>query len=103
MNHEMPSCVKPGGAGARLWVWLAANTENLGDNLPLSAELCGIADRLEEVRAKISIQGIVVSGPHGRSAKNPLLDVEIKLSKQFQTLYRSLGLCDKDDGQGRLV
>jgi hypothetical protein len=103
LNNELPKILKPDGAGARLWTWLHVQTDNVADNMPLVTELCIIADRLDEVRTKLASQGISVSGPHGRSTKNPLMDSEIKLSKQFQALYKGLGLSDREDGQGRLL
>ena len=94
-DSNIPENLRPDGDGRQLWAWLCAQCEGIEDCRPLATELCRIADRLQEVRAKITSQGLMVSGARGRSAKNPLIDMEVKLSKQYQTLWRSLGLSDK--------
>ncbi|MGA2155471.1 MAG: hypothetical protein ABSH37_13735 [Bryobacteraceae bacterium] len=95
--------LKPEGEGRRLWDWLHAECDGIEALRPLVLELCRTADRLQEVRVKIAAQGLSVSAARGRSAKNPLLDVELKLSKQFAALWRGLGLSDKPEGERRPV
>jgi hypothetical protein len=95
MEVAIPSEVKTNSAGASLWKWLASQVEGLDECGPLAVELCVVMDRLQEVREKIASQGIIVSGTRGRSAKNPLLDIEIKLGKRFSELWKSLGLADR--------
>ena len=93
--NAAPEDLKPDGAGRQLWTWLCGEFENIESCRPLAEELTRIADRLAEVRQKIAAQGLTVSAARGRSAKNPLLDMELKLSKQYTVLWRSLGLSDK--------
>ena len=104
-DNNFPDGLKLGGEGRQLWAWLVTQAENIEDCRPLATELCRICDRLAAVRAKITEQGLMVSGARGRSAKNPLIDIEVKLSKQYQTLWRALGLSDKppDDTPPRPV
>lgn len=92
-SKEIPNGVKPDGEGARLWLWMIseATDESLASTKPMAVELCVIADRLSDVRSKIAAQGLTVSGAKGRSAKNPLLDIEIKLSGQFSKIWKTLG------------
>jgi len=92
---NIPEELKPDGDGARLWAWLCSECDGMESARPLALELCRTADRLQEVRSKIASQGLMISGARGRSAKNPLLDIEVKLSKQFQGLWKGLGLSDK--------
>lgn len=94
---NIPKDLRPDGAGRELWAWLHAECEGIESCLPLVAELCRVADRLQEVRQKLALQGVSVSGIRGRSVRNPLLDTEVKFSKQYQTLWRALGLQDKPD------
>src|SRR4051794_13672761 len=96
-DFEAPEGLKPGGDGARLWAWLHSSVEGAETCGPMVEELCRIADRLAEVRLKIAQQGLTISGVRGRSAKNPLLDIEIKLSGQLAKLWKTLGLSDKPD------
>jgi len=102
-TDELLGSLKPDGEGRRLWTWLYAECEGIDSCRPLVLELCRISDRLQEVREKIATQGLSVSGARGRTAKNPLIDVEVKLSKQFQVLWRSLGLADKPEEERRPV
>jgi len=102
-TDELLGSLKPDGEGRRLWAWLHENCEGIDSCAPLVMELCRIADRLQEIREKIAAQGLSVSGARGRTAKNPLIDVEIKLSKQYQVLWRSLGLADKPEEERRSV
>ena len=95
--------LKPDGEGRRLWAWLHESCEGIDSCQPLVMELCKMSDRLAEVRQKIAAQGLSVSGARGRTAKNPLLDMEVKLSKQFQVLWRSLGLADAPQEERRPV
>lgn len=100
---QPPADLKPDGEGARLWAWLASEVEGIEQLAPLVTELCRIGDRLQEVRAKLSSQGLMVSGARGRSAKNPLCDLEIKLSCQFSKIWKTLGLADKPAEERRPV
>jgi len=93
--QDLPAGIRPDGEGAKLWLWLMSAVEGADSCMPLVVELCRIADRLEEVRAKLALQGLTVSGVRGRSAKNGLLDVELKLSGQFAKIWKTLGLADK--------
>lgn len=102
-DYDFPTDLKPDGEGQRLWAWLHSECEGIESCRPLVAELCRIADRLQDVRAKLASQGLSVAGARGRSARNPMLDVEVKLSKQFQVLWRSLGLSDKPEEERRPV
>lgn len=77
-------------AGRRLRQWLDEQCETEGAE-PLVTELCKIADRLAEVRAQIAKDGVAPAGK-----KNPLLDIEIKLSGMFTKTWRTLGLADKE-------
>ena len=98
MASEIPNItvtLRSGGEGEKLWAWMNLQTDDPEGCRPLLEEICLVADRLEEVRAKIATQGLLVSGPRGRASKNPLLDIELKLSKQYQLLWRTLGLADK--------
>jgi hypothetical protein len=94
---ELAVGLKPDGEGQKLWAWLTTSGEIEGIEgcQPLAIELCRLADRLEEVRSKIASQGLYVSGSRGRPAKNPLIDIEVKLSGQFAKVWRVLGLADK--------
>jgi hypothetical protein len=83
-------------AGRKLWTWLEETCDNVADAAPAVAELCEVTNRLHEVRDAIRKQGVTVEG-----RKNPLLDVEIKLSAQWVKLWRALGLADKPDEQRR--
>lgn len=87
--------LRPNGAGAKLWAWLEAQIENLEELRPLAVEICVVADRLEQVRTAIAEQGLTVCAARGRTTKNSLLDVELKLSKALAGLWRSMGLADK--------
>ena len=89
--------LRPEGEGRRLYRWLMEEVEGAESCRPLTEELCRVADRLEEVRGKIAVQGLTVSAARGRSAKNGLLDVEIKLSGQYSKLWKTLGLADKPE------
>ena len=104
---EIPEDLKKDGAGAALWTWLCGECTELAACAPLALELCLVCERLHEIRSKIASQGLLVSGVRGRSAKNPLIDLELKASKQFQLLWRSLGLADRNaetpDGPRRPV
>jgi hypothetical protein len=102
-SSNIPDGLRPDGEGARLWTWLSDHADGVLDSMPLAVELCRVADRLQEVRSKLDAQGLAVSGARGRSARNPLIDSEIKLSKQFQALWRALGLSDKSDVPARPV
>jgi hypothetical protein len=103
-DTNIPAGLTPGGEGQQLWVWLRAECdESLEACRPLAIELCRIADRLQEVREKIRSQGLSVSAARGRSTRNPLIDTEIKLSKQYQVLWRGLGLSDKPEEERRPV
>src|SRR5579863_3134858 len=48
-------------------------------------------------------QGLIVGGPRGRGVKNQLLDIELKLSKQFSALWQTLGLSDREEAPARPV
>src|SRR5690349_955569 len=102
-NEELkfPDVLKPDGAGRELWSWLQEHCDGLQDCAPLAEELCAVRDRLSEVRAKIAAQGLLTSGARGRSVRNPLLDSEAKLSRQFSFLWRQLGLADKQSEEER--
>ena len=105
---NIPVILKSDKAGARLWVWLDEQFQNIEAVRPLATEICIISERLEEVRTKIGEQGLTVSAARGRTAKNGLLDVELKLSKQIAALWKGLGLADKPPedapvGSGRPV
>ena len=89
-----------GADGRRLFAWLD-EIADIAAAEPLVVELCRIADRLGEVRAKLSSQGVTVTGARGRPAKNPLCDVELKLSGQYAKLWRALGLADKTPDDSR--
>lgn len=97
ISPEIPSCLRADGAGARLWLWLHVQVANLLDNEPLAVELCQMADRVEEIRSRIAQQGLMISGPKGRSVKNPLLDMELRYSRGIKDLWKTLGLADKGD------
>ena len=95
---------RPGGEGERLWAWLHEPEFGGTDACrPMCEEICRIADRLQEVRSKLATQGLSVSAPRGRQAKNPLLDIEIKLSGQFSKLWKTLGLADKPPAEPRPI
>jgi hypothetical protein len=98
-TNSPPDDLAEDGEGRRLWTWLHAQCEGIEENEPLVIELCRIADRLEQVRAKIKSQGLWITG----SKKNSLLDVEIKFSSQYNRLWRQLGLSDKPDEEKRPV
>ena len=98
-NNESPKDLKPEGEGIRLWQWLHAECENIAECEPLVIEICRIADRLEQVRSKIAAGGLWITG----SKKSPMLDVEIKLSSQFNKLWKQLGLSDKPQAEKRPV
>jgi hypothetical protein len=102
-HFDLLDGLKPDGEGRRLWAWLHESCEGIDSCRPLVMEACRIADRLQEVRQKLDTQGLCVSGARGRTAKNPLCDVEVKLSGQFQKLWRSLGLADKPEEERRPV
>jgi hypothetical protein len=107
MDNEniIPEDLRADGDGRKLWAWLCLQCDGIESCRPLAVELCRVADRLQEVRAKIESQGLTVSGARGRSSKNSLLDVEIKLQKSYQTIWKGLGLSDKppDDEPTRPV
>jgi hypothetical protein len=84
--------------GRRLWAWLQSAFDGSDDLWPLATELCQIADRLGEVREQIRKDGVWVNG-----RKNPLIDIECKLSAQFTKLWRTAGLADKPDVEKRPV
>ena len=102
-DSSTPDCLKPGGAGARLFQWLVENADGVLESRPLVAELCVIADRLFEVRAKLTQQGLTVSAARGRIAANPLLGQETRLLKQYENLWRTLGLADEAEEEKRPV
>jgi hypothetical protein len=103
-SSEIPSSLKPDGEGARLWSWLCENVANVEANLPLAIELCITADRLQDVRSKITQQGLTISGPKGRPIRHPLLDVEARYAKALRDCWRVLGLADKSEPeQGSLA
>jgi hypothetical protein len=88
----MPDEFKPESAGAELWQWLEAEVEEIERARPLALELCRIAQRLSDIRAKLAVQGLTVAGVRGRSVRNPLMDSELRLSAQYAKLWRALGL-----------
>ncbi len=84
----------PDGAGMALWAWLLTQTDDIDGCRPLALEACILAQRLSEVRAKLATSGLLISGPRGRSVKNPLIDTELRLAQQFVRTWRALGLSD---------
>lgn len=92
---KTPDEFKPESAGAQLWQWLEGEFEGLESCRPLALELCRISQRLSDVREKIAVQGLTVSGVRGRSVRNPLLDTEMKLASLVAKMWRALGLADK--------
>jgi hypothetical protein len=105
-DPETPDLVprlRPGGDGEALLKWLTTEIAGVDECAPLVHELARVADRLQEVRAKISSQGISVGGPRGRSMANPLLQIETKLIASFDKLWRSLGLADQPPEDRRPV
>ena len=95
--------LRTGGDGERLLVWLKTEIAGVDECAPLVHELARVADRLEEVRAKLLSQGVSVSGPRGRSMANPLLQFETKLIASYDKLWRSLGLADSPPEDRRPV
>jgi hypothetical protein len=87
----------------RLWKWLIENADGVLESRPLVVELAVIADRLAEVRAKLAQQGLTVTAARGRIAVNPLLGQETRLLKQYENLWRTLGLADKPEEEKRPV
>jgi hypothetical protein len=86
-------------AGKELWKWLDDMADNVDECGPAVLELCRIADRLAEVRSRIATDGLIDE----KGRRNPLTDLEIKLSGQFGKLWRILGLADKADAAKRPV
>jgi hypothetical protein len=99
----IPDDLRADGEGRRLWSWLAQNADGVLDSRPLVAELCRMADRLEQVRAKLAQQGLTVTAARGRIASNPLLTQEVRLVKQYENLWRTLGLSDEPEEEKRPV
>ncbi len=102
-DTNTPEELKPSGEGARLWQWLTENADGVMESRPLVIELCQIADRLHEVRVKLAQQGLTVSAARGRIAANPLLGTETRLLKQYENLWRTIGLADEAAEEKRPV
>jgi hypothetical protein len=90
-----------GTAGRRLWkrVEAAYDTGGVED---LLCELCRVADRLHEVRATLTREGLTVLEA-GKLKRHPLADLEPKLSGQFRMLWRTAGLADDEKEPARPI
>lgn len=88
-----------GPAGRRLWRWLRRQFDGVDDLEPLALELCRLADRLHEVRARLAAPDL----PALDFAR--LAGAEVRLSASFVRTWRALGLSDGDSpparGRGR--
>lgn len=81
--------------GRDLWRWIVEQGDIDGCE-PMVNELCRLQDRLHQVRESISSEGVWLDGK-----KNPLVDVEMKVSGQFAKVWRLLGLADRDEAPKR--
>jgi len=100
---KKPSGLKP--AGRRLWSWLEDNCGTLEPAAPLVAQLCRLADRIDEVQAKLAGEGVTVTiKPVKGTPKvkpHPLATLEIKLLAEYRATWRLLGLAEEVPPQKR--
>ena len=83
------------GAGRRLWRSVTSQYDVAGvENL--LAELCKLADRLQEIRDALNRDGLMIGEP-GKQRRHPLADLEVKVSAQFQKVYKQMGLSDDQE------
>lgn len=92
MNKTNEPPAELGAPGRKLWRWTADQFDVAGVE-PLVAELCHLADRLNEVRAAIK------ASPKfdGR-----LVNAEVKLEGQFTRCWSLLGLADSTEEKRRV-
>jgi hypothetical protein len=81
-----------GKAGRALWDRLQSEFEIEPGLEPALTKLCEVEDRLSEIRAALSVQGL--TRPDGRA--NDLLAAEVRGWGQWRQLARALGVFDAE-------